>query len=237
MAEKLLMHIQYECSRYKIDLPWDSIAHRLHPGSSGGAILQHMNRLRGTLVAEGHLVPPICQKPGSRVVVDPKIRGYVRKFTEGPDTVTTRPVLFTEPMDDRKFNLPDAYDNVKVTGSAKRGSNGGSSQKTTSRPATVKDESPQAAGPESDGDYDPNGKATAPRRRSSRAKANRSYVEEDVDYDMNEGYDEESTPLEGKSSDFKISEEDDFGEPEDYILEDEEDDYPYRYAVPAVSTS
>ncbi|KAK3946306.1 hypothetical protein QBC46DRAFT_348892 [Diplogelasinospora grovesii] len=120
MAEKLLLHIQYECTRYKIDIPWDSIAHRLHPGSSGGAIQQHLNRLRANLIAEGHLVPPICQKPGSRVFVDSTIRGYVRKYPESDDFTTTRPVKFDEPMDDRRFNLPDAYENFKPMNASRR---------------------------------------------------------------------------------------------------------------------
>ncbi|KAH7626886.1 hypothetical protein B0T09DRAFT_376505 [Sordaria sp. MPI-SDFR-AT-0083] len=112
MAEKLLLHIQYECSRYRVDIPWDSIAHRLHPGSTGSAIHQHLNRLRGHLIAEGHLVPPICQKPGSRVFVDPHVRGYIRANQENPDDqLTTRPVRFDEPLEDRKFNLPDAVEN------------------------------------------------------------------------------------------------------------------------------
>ncbi|KAM7209533.1 hypothetical protein V8F20_000271 [Naviculisporaceae sp. PSN 640] len=113
MAEKLLLHIMYECSRHRVEIPWDQVAHRLHPGSTGGAIVQHLNRLRGTLIAEGHLVPPICQKPGSRVVVDPHIRGYIRKFPETDDTTTTREVRFDEPMEDRRFNLPDAYDTLR----------------------------------------------------------------------------------------------------------------------------
>jgi hypothetical protein len=109
MAEKLLLVIQYECNRHKIEIPWESVAHRLHPGSSGGAILQHLARLRPTLVAEGHLVPPAPQKPGSKAPIDSTIRGYVRKDPRGSKT-ETRPVLFTEPWEDPKFNLPDAND-------------------------------------------------------------------------------------------------------------------------------
>ncbi|KAK4214041.1 hypothetical protein QBC37DRAFT_373431 [Rhypophila decipiens] len=113
MAEKLLLHIMYECSRHRVEIPWDSVAHRLHPGSTGGAIVQHLNRLRANLIAEGHMVPPICQKPGSRVSVDPHIRGYIRKFPDSDDTATTRPVRFEEPIEDRRFNLPDAWDTFK----------------------------------------------------------------------------------------------------------------------------
>ncbi len=221
MAEKLLLHIQYECSRYKIDLPWDSIAHRLHPGSSGGAILQHMNRLRNTLVAEGHLVPPICQKPGSRVSVDPTIRGYVRKHTEGLDSVTTRAVPFTEIMDDRKFNLPDAYDNVKVSGHIKRENQGGAARKTTasgsSKTTPIKAESPDLANLDGDGEYDPN-----PRRRSLRAKPAKSYIEEDNNYDLN---DDEEGPAEDDAE--MDHDDDDEAEAE----ADEVDDDGFEYQV------
>ncbi|KAG5926041.1 hypothetical protein E4U42_003704 [Claviceps africana] len=107
MAEKLLLHIQYECSRHKITLPWDAIAHRLHPGSSGQAVCQHIHRLRRELVAEGHLVPPMpSQKSGS--LFDPEIRGYTRQNVDTNDLETTRPVTFDERLDDPKLNLPDA---------------------------------------------------------------------------------------------------------------------------------
>ncbi|KAG5952024.1 hypothetical protein E4U53_001796 [Claviceps sorghi] len=107
MAEKLLLHIQYECSRHKITLPWDAIAHRLHPGSSGQAVCQHIHRLRRELVAEGHLVPPMpSQKSGS--LIDPEIRGYTRQNVDTNDLETTRPVTFDERLDDPKLNLPDA---------------------------------------------------------------------------------------------------------------------------------
>ena len=125
MSEKLLLHIQYECTRHGINLPWDLIAHRLNPGSSGGAIVQWLNRLRGTLVAEGHLVPPIGQKPGSKVVVNQEIRGYVRKFPDGDDTISTRAVMFSEPLEDRKHNLPGFFTQPDGPDSAKQENIGG----------------------------------------------------------------------------------------------------------------
>lgn len=109
MAEKLLLHIQYECQRARIDLPWNSIAHRLHPGSSGAAIGQHLNRLRRELIAEGHMVPPLPQSRGGGTV-DSSIRGYVRLDMEGTDKETTRPVSFSEKLEDRRYNLVDAFD-------------------------------------------------------------------------------------------------------------------------------
>lgn len=187
MAEKLLLHMQYECSRYKIDLPWDSIAHRLHPGSSGGAIIQHLNRLRNMLVAEGHLVPPICQKPGSKVFVDPKIRGYVRKDIEGPDTASTRAVPFTEEMDDRKFNLPDAYDDKTIPDSIKRDNQGGGPRKPTKKKGRPPTPDP-LEGP-SDGDYDPMAKpssSSSSKRRAARALSARKYVGPQLDEEAEE---------------------------------------------------
>lgn len=109
MFEKLLLALQYELSRYNYEIPWNNIAHRLHPGSSGSAVVQQLARLRSTLIAEGHVVPPVVQRPGSGVVVDPRLRGYVRSDPHGPDTLATRPVLFTEPMDDLREGLPDAF--------------------------------------------------------------------------------------------------------------------------------
>lgn len=47
------------------------------PGSSGEAITQRLMRLRKELVAEGHLVPPVAQKPGGPIE-DAAVRGLVR---------------------------------------------------------------------------------------------------------------------------------------------------------------
>lgn len=109
MAEKLLLHISYECFRNKIHMPWDAIAHRLHPGSTGAAVAQHFNKVRQDLIAEGHVVPPVANKPGNGSSLDPEIRGYVRMHPDGPDRDTTRPVKFSEHLPDAKFNLPDSF--------------------------------------------------------------------------------------------------------------------------------
>ena len=110
MAEKLLLHIHYECTRHKISLPWDTIAHRLHPGSSGAAIQQHFNRLRRELLSEGHLVPPLGSKPGAGTV-DVEVRGFVRVEDGNPGE--TRPVKFSETVDDPRFTIPDSFEDDK----------------------------------------------------------------------------------------------------------------------------
>jgi len=85
MSEKLLLHIQYECQKEGIELPWARIAHRLHPGSSPGAITQHLKKLRVNLLAEGHLVPPTIAKlkPGKRAMIfESAVKSAVRMRTE-----------------------------------------------------------------------------------------------------------------------------------------------------------
>ncbi|KAL7963605.1 hypothetical protein V8C34DRAFT_310530 [Trichoderma compactum] len=109
MTEKLLLHMHYECIRHKVNIPWDAIAHRLRPGSSGQAILQHVNRVRKELLAEGHMVPPPAHKTSPSTPYDPTIRGYVRDPTSD-DKLATRSVGFDEKLDDAKINLPDALD-------------------------------------------------------------------------------------------------------------------------------
>lgn len=189
MAEKLLLHIMYECSRHRVEIPWDHVAHRLHPGSTGGAVVQHLNRLRASLIAEGHLVPPICQKPGSRVFVDPHIRGYVRKFPEDDDLVTTRPVRYDEPIEDRRFNIPDSWDTHRPSLPARVDEHEGASasspplpppstsnstasqgpQTRNRRKRTVekRDSSPDPADLDSDGDYAPGPKPARKQPRRS----------------------------------------------------------------------
>jgi hypothetical protein len=99
MIEKLMLHIQYECHRRGIIIPWDHIVHRLNPGSSGPSALQHLNKMRDVLVTEGHLVPPLLGKV--TVKQDPSIRGFVRDMDAELPT-TTRIVRWDEPIEDRK---------------------------------------------------------------------------------------------------------------------------------------
>ncbi|KAI9158486.1 hypothetical protein HJFPF1_06481 [Paramyrothecium foliicola] len=115
MTDKLLLHIQYECARHKIQLPWDAIAHRLHPGSSGTAVVQHLARVRRDLISGGHLVPPLAGKSNvAGSFGDPEIRGFVRQDMHGDDRETTRAVTFSESMDDPKYELPDSFHNTEA---------------------------------------------------------------------------------------------------------------------------
>ncbi|KAI6360115.1 hypothetical protein MCOR25_006823 [Pyricularia grisea] len=184
MIEKVMMHLQYECSRHKIELPWDAIAHRLHPGSTGGAVVQHLGRLRSQLIVEGHLVPPPMQKPGSRAQVDPWVRGYVRKdqdakvcFKTGNEAFETRAVRFDEKLDDRHFNIPDAVDvinNQSISSPAKPRNKSGkrSATRTLSSPSKrIKREAIEVdpADLPMDADYNPAAQAVPRRKAAARA--------------------------------------------------------------------
>jgi hypothetical protein len=102
MPEKLLLHIQYECHRAGIRLPWDDIVHRLSPGSSGPSATQMLNKLRDVLVAEGHMVPPLLGKGPQ--YYDESVRGYVRDMN-APNPTTMRALLWTEEYEDKKESL------------------------------------------------------------------------------------------------------------------------------------
>ncbi|EPE07443.1 heat shock protein mitochondrial precursor [Ophiostoma piceae UAMH 11346] len=111
MNDKLLLIMYYELARHQIEVPWDEVAHRLHPGSSGGAINQHLNRVRLDLAGKGHLVPPPIPKTnGSGFSTDPTVRGYMREDDEDTGSVKLVPVKYNHVWEDRKVNLPDGFD-------------------------------------------------------------------------------------------------------------------------------
>ncbi|KAF4126437.1 hypothetical protein GMORB2_0173 [Geosmithia morbida] len=109
MAEKLLLNLLFELGRVKTHIPWDVVAHRLHPGSSASAITQYTNRLRRDLLAEGHIVPPINGRNPTTTVPESEIRGWVRDESEGASQEAIRPVTYDEEMEDRKYPLPCSY--------------------------------------------------------------------------------------------------------------------------------
>lgn len=102
MMEKLILNMAYECRRADLILPWDKIAHRLCPSSSGLAAQQFINRLRDILITEGHLVPPPLGALGKKS--DSSIRGYIRDMN-AQDPKTTRAVGWNEEIVDLKESL------------------------------------------------------------------------------------------------------------------------------------
>ncbi|KJR87345.1 uncharacterized protein SPSK_01492 [Sporothrix schenckii 1099-18] len=116
MDAKLLLTIQYECARHNIDIPWDAVAHRLHPGSSGSAILQHLARLRNTVFLNGHLVPPDLPKSnGARDPSHYTMRGFYRmpqnvRWSEGePLFAAKRAITFKEKFEHSAHKYRDVF--------------------------------------------------------------------------------------------------------------------------------
>ncbi|EHK98895.1 hypothetical protein GLAREA_05581 [Glarea lozoyensis ATCC 20868] len=103
MMEKLMLHVQYECQRQGVQIPWDKVVHRLSPGSSGATAQQHLNKIRDILVGEGHMVPPLIGKLGAPAPPDTP-RGYVRDLSSD-DPHVTRKVLWSEETEDLKESL------------------------------------------------------------------------------------------------------------------------------------
>ncbi|KAK7998483.1 hypothetical protein PG991_014962 [Apiospora marii] len=89
MHEKLLLNLFYECNKADIELPWDRIAHRVDPGTTGEAVVQALTRLRQTCLAEGHLVPPELNTK------DPWTRGLTRVY---PDSFDEKDILYCRPV-------------------------------------------------------------------------------------------------------------------------------------------
>lgn len=102
MMEKLILHVQYECHKQGLQIPWDSIVHRLNPGSSGPSATQMLNKLRDVLITEGHMIPPVLGKAGS--AQDPTLRGYTRDMSSNIPTATMA-VRWTDDVTDRKESL------------------------------------------------------------------------------------------------------------------------------------
>jgi hypothetical protein len=102
MMEKLMLHVQYECQRQGVQIPWDKVVHRLSPGSSGATAQQHLNKLRDQLVTEGHMVPPLIGKLGVPAPDAP--RGYIRDMTSD-DPHLTKEVFWSDHVEDRKESL------------------------------------------------------------------------------------------------------------------------------------
>lgn len=102
MVEKLLLCVQYECHKSGVKIPWDKVVERLNPGSKGSSALQQLNKMRDTLVAEGHVIPPAL---GKADIPDPLwLRGYARDFSSVAPTAT-RSVRWSELIEHPKENL------------------------------------------------------------------------------------------------------------------------------------
>lgn len=66
------MTLQYVCNQRKLKIPWNLVAQAMGPSYSGGAIVQHLAKVRKLRVEEGLEVPPPLTKGGKLTPAEPK---------------------------------------------------------------------------------------------------------------------------------------------------------------------
>ena len=64
MDKKLLLAIQYQCNRAGITIPWDGVGNLMGEKITGGAVIQHLAKLRVRMVAFNLSVPPPLRRGG-----------------------------------------------------------------------------------------------------------------------------------------------------------------------------
>lgn len=74
MDKRLLLTIQSECNALNIALPWAEIGQAMGEHISGGAVIQHLAKLRIRMVQQGLAVPPPLKRGGlSRISTGPSL--------------------------------------------------------------------------------------------------------------------------------------------------------------------
>ncbi|KAK4691819.1 hypothetical protein P7C71_g5267, partial [Lecanoromycetidae sp. Uapishka_2] len=64
LDKKLLLTVQYECNARHIVLPFDAIGKTMGDGITGGAVIQHLAKLRTRMIADKKSVPPPLRRGG-----------------------------------------------------------------------------------------------------------------------------------------------------------------------------
>lgn len=65
MDKKLLLTMQSACNSEGVNLPWDKIGQIMGDQISGGAVIQHLAKLRSRMVEQGLSVPPPLRRGGT----------------------------------------------------------------------------------------------------------------------------------------------------------------------------
>lgn len=64
MDKKLLLGLQYSCNGAGLAVPWNDIGRIMGEGITGGAVVQHLAKLRNRMIAQGLPVPPPLRRGG-----------------------------------------------------------------------------------------------------------------------------------------------------------------------------
>lgn len=82
LDKNLMLSMQYVCSQEGIKIPWDSVAAVMADNVTGGAIVQHLAKLRARMVEQGIAVPPPLKRGGT--TAPSKIYSRKRKSAAEP---------------------------------------------------------------------------------------------------------------------------------------------------------
>ena len=106
MDIQLLLSIQRECNRKGIKIPWDAVATMFGPNCTGGAVIQHLSKLRQKRVRENLPVPESLTRGGGGGTA----RGKYQKTTPGNAKAAQKNVASNEEDDDEDFDVDKASD-------------------------------------------------------------------------------------------------------------------------------
>lgn len=92
MDKKLLLTMQYSCNLAGLAVPWNDIGSIMGTGISGGAVIQHLAKLRIRMVKKGLDVPPPLRRGGggSRISTSASSSSKVKATPAKKGTATTK---------------------------------------------------------------------------------------------------------------------------------------------------
>ena len=64
MDKKLLLAVQYQCNSVGLAIPWNDIGTLMGPKITGGAVIQHLAKMRTRMIAQELSVPPPLRRGG-----------------------------------------------------------------------------------------------------------------------------------------------------------------------------
>lgn len=134
MDKQLLLSVQYACNSTGLAIPWDKVGNIMGEGITGGAIVQHLAKVRGKLIVLGLAVPPTLRRGGgaaSQISMAvspsvPKVKATTPKKGNAPENSITKKAVSTRSKkqvnkrvagsDDSDEDDDEAWDNDESDG-------------------------------------------------------------------------------------------------------------------------
>ena len=84
MDKKLLLAVQYQCNHTGLAIPWNDIGTLMGPKITGGAVIQHLAKMRTRMIAQNLSVPPPLKRGGGSARIS------TATTSSGPTTTSTK---------------------------------------------------------------------------------------------------------------------------------------------------